>query len=110
MRRRQSDHLLKSTKRSVRCCVTKCYLIYCLIGFTLPGECTYLCIYVYMYICIYVPYSRKYWRSIKFGGLAVGEATVKFKSVKFKCNLRTYVLSYACACARILYVRNYRQI
>jgi len=32
-----------------------------------------------------VPYSRKYWRSIKFGGLAVEEATVKFKSVKFKC-------------------------
>ena len=36
----------------------------------------------------YIPYSRKYWRSIKFGGLAVGEATVKFKSVKFKCDLR----------------------
>ena len=35
-----------------------------------------------------LPYSRKYWRSIKFGGLAIGEATVKFKSVKFKCDLR----------------------
>ena len=40
-----------------------------------------------------IPYSRKYWRSIKFGGLVVGEATikfksVKFKSVKFKCDLR----------------------
>ena len=35
-----------------------------------------------------VPYSQKYWRSIKFGGLAVGEATVKFKSVKFIADLR----------------------
>ena len=39
-------------------------------------------------------YSRKYWRSIKFGGLAVGEATVKFKSVKFKCDLRVRVRAY----------------
>ena len=30
-----------------------------------------------------IPYSWKYWWSIKFGGLAVGEATIKFK-----CNLR----------------------
>ena len=37
---------------------------------------------------VVLPYSRKYWRSIKFGGLAVGEATVKFKSIKFKCDLR----------------------
>ena len=41
-----------------------------------------------------VPYSWKYWRSIKFGGLAVGEATVKFKSVKFKCDLRVRVRAY----------------
>ena len=46
-----------------------------------------------------IPYSRKYWRSIKFGGLAVGEATVKFKSVKFKCDLRMF---YACVCAHII--------
>ena len=32
-------------------------------------------------------YSRKYWRSIKFGGLVVGKA-VKFKSIEFKCDLR----------------------
>ena len=51
---------------------------------------------------VQIPYSRKYWRSIKFGGLAVGETTVKFKSVKFKCDLRTYVLFYACACAHII--------
>jgi len=38
-----------------------------------------------------LPYSWKYWWSIKFGGLAVGEATVKFK-----CDLRIYVLFYAC--------------
>ena len=37
-----------------------------------------------------IPYSRKYWRSIKFGSLAVGEATVKFKSVKFKVR-STYI-------------------
>ena len=37
--------------------------------------------------CMHVPYSRKYWWSIKFGSLAVGEATVKCKSVKFKCDL-----------------------
>jgi len=49
-----------------------------------------------------ISYSRKYWRSIKFGGLAVGKATVKFKSVKFKCDLRIYVLFYACACAHII--------
>ena len=42
-----------------------------------------------MYNCG-IPYSQKYWRSIKFGSLAVGEATVKFKSVKF--NVRsTYI-------------------
>ena len=41
-----------------------------------------------------IPYSRKYWQSIKFGGLAVGEATVKFKSVKFKCDLRVRVRAY----------------
>ena len=41
-----------------------------------------------------IPYSRKYWRSIKFGGLAVGETTVKFKSVKFKYNLRVCVRAY----------------
>ena len=35
-----------------------------------------------------------YWRSIKFGSLAVGEATVKFKSVKFKCDLRVRVRAY----------------
>ena len=52
----------------------------------------------------YIPYSRKYCRSIKFGGLAVGEATVKFKSVKFKCDLRTYVLFYACMCAHKYYM------
>ena len=46
-----------------------------------------------MYICG-IPYSRKYWQSIKFGGLGVGEATVKFKSIKLLC---TYVLFYACA-------------
>ena len=39
-------------------------------------------------VVVHLPYSRKYWRSIKFGGLAVGEATVKFKSVKCKCDLR----------------------
>ena len=44
--------------------------------------------------CTYIPYSRKYWRSIKFGGLAVGEATVKFRSVKFKCDLRECVRAY----------------
>ena len=33
-----------------------------------------------------MPYSRKYWQSIKFGGLAVEEA-----SVKFKCDLRVHV-------------------
>ena len=49
---------------------------------------------------IYIPYSRKYWRSIKFAGLAVGEAI--FKSVKFKCNLRTYILFYVCACVHIV--------
>ena len=48
-----------------------------------------------------LPYSRKYWRSIKFGSLAVGEVTVKFKSVKFKCDLRTYVLFYTCVCMHI---------
>ena len=42
----------------------------------------------------YILYSQKYWRSIKFGGLAVGEATVKFKSVKFKCDLRVRVRAY----------------
>ena len=46
------------------------------------------------YIHLKLPYSRKYWRSIKFGGLAVGEATVKFKSVKFKCDLRVCVRAY----------------
>ena len=53
--------------------------------------------------CMHVPYSRKYWWSIKFGSLAVGEATVKCKSVKFKCDLRIYILFYACACAHIIY-------
>ena len=43
-----------------------------------------------------IPYSRKYWRSIKFGGLVVGEATIKFKSVKFKCDL--------CECVRAYYM------
>ena len=39
-------------------------------------------------LCLYnIPYGRKYWRRIKFGGLAAGEATIKFKSVKFKYNL-----------------------
>ena len=28
--------------------------------------------------------------------------TVKFKSVKFKCDLRIYVLFYSCACAHII--------
>ena len=42
----------------------------------------------YQYTGIDIPYSRKYWWSIKFGGLAVGEVTVKFKSVKFKYDLR----------------------
>ena len=37
--------------------------------------------------------------AVKFGCLAVGEVTVKFKSVKFKCDLRIYVLFYVCACA-----------
>ena len=54
--------------------------------------------------CLNLLYSRKYWRSIKFGGLAVGEATVKFKSVKFKCDLRVYALFYACACAHNYYM------
>ena len=32
--------------------------------------------------------------NIKFGGLAVGAATVKFKSVKFKCDLHVRVRAY----------------
>ena len=42
----------------------------------------------------HIPYSRKYWWWIKFGSLAVGEATVKFKPVKFKCNLHVRVRAY----------------
>ena len=52
-------------------------------------------------VCV-LPYSRKYLQSIKFGSLAVGEATVKFKSVKFKCDLLIYVLFYMCACVHII--------
>ena len=55
-------------------------------------------------VAVHLPYSRKYWRSIKFGSLVVGEATIKFKSAKFKCDLRKYVYFTR---ARILYVRNY---
>ena len=33
--------------------------------------------------CKEVPYSRKYWRGIKFGGLAVCEQTAKLKSANF---------------------------
>ena len=32
---------------------------------------------------MYVPYSRKYWRGIKFGGSAVCEQTAKLKSANF---------------------------
>ena len=54
----------------------------------------YITSHYYLIICYYLPYSRKYWRSIKFGGLAVGAATIKFKSVKFKCDLRLRVRAY----------------
>ena len=50
---------------------------------------------------VVLPYSRKYWRSIKFGGLAVGEATVKFKSVKFKFDLRDIPYYFTRVRARI---------
>ena len=36
--------------------------------------------YSITYIYIYIPYSQKYWQGHKFGGLAVGKATVKLKS------------------------------
>ena len=39
---------------------------------------------------VQLQYSRKYWLSIKFGDLAVGKATVKFK------------YDYACACVHII--------
>ena len=48
---------------------------------------------------MWLPYNRKYWRSIKFGGLVVGETTVNIKSVKFFNELyankktRNFVLS-----------------
>ena len=42
-------------------------------------------------VCI--PYSRKYWRGHKFGGLAVGEATIKLKSANISYT-RIYVWRY----------------
>ena len=35
-----------------------------------------------MLILIYIPYSRKIWRGIKFGGLVVYITTAKLKSTK----------------------------
>ena len=49
------------------------------------------------------PYSRKYWRSIKFGGLAVGEATVKFNPSNLSA-IYVYTYYFTRARARILYV------
>ena len=42
-----------------------------------------LLVTVFQNVCIDLSYNRKYWQSIKFGSLAVGEATVNIKSVKF---------------------------
>ena len=40
-----------------------------------------------------IPYSRKIWRGIKFGGLVVYVKTAKLKSAKF-CYVRMYVWRY----------------
>ena len=40
-----------------------------------------------------IPYSRKFWRGIKFGGLAVCVNTAKLKSAKF-CYVCMYVWRY----------------
>ena len=37
-----------------------------------------------------IPYNRKYWRSIKFGSLAVGEATVNVKFIYLR--MRAYYM------------------
>ena len=39
---------------------------------------------------MHIPYSRKYWRGIKFGRLAVCELTAKLKSVNFYSRVRTW--------------------
>ena len=53
----------------------------------------YLTTCTYIHIHLFVPYSRKYWRGHKFGGLAVGKATVKLKSANISYT-RIYVWRY----------------
>ena len=52
-------------------------------------------------ICLHIlsnesrlPYSRKYWRGIKFGGLAVCEQTAKLKSANFYSRVITSFIRY----------------
>ena len=51
-----------------------------------------------MFFYSLVLYSRKYWQGLKFGGLAVGKATVKLKSANISYariqvwRYRTYIL------------------
>ena len=56
-----------------------------------------------------IPYSRKYWRSIKFGGLWLGKWPSNLNPSNLSANY-VYTYYFTRASARILYVRNYRQI
>ena len=60
----------------------------------------------------YVQFSRKYWRGIKFGGLAVCEQTAELKSGNFySCviilyrNVKTAKLTLSRSCAITLRIR-----